>query len=266
MVKRYTRKWQWKRFGTLRKTFFKWVFKLTLPVAILGLGAGIFFGVRRGLYVDPYFQIERVSVFPTSLISAAEHRSLDAGLRGKNLLQVDLGAISRKLEQNPGVKRAEIVRSFPNQIKIFLTPRTSLVQVQSVSRGPYYSVSEDRVIVSVSQVSRPGFTIIEDFSGGRKSYVRGMIYQNPYFPEWEHFFNWFYQDPVLKTEAVNRFSVDRLGNMTAVLADGIELRFGRIPGLQGNAGAVLRRLLHSEERKQILYLDLRYQDVIVKQK
>ena len=217
MVKRHRQKWQWKRFGAWQKIFFRFFLKITVPTAVLALGAGAFLGVRNRLYADPYFQVEQVSVFPSGLLYDSEYRSLEAELRRKNLFQIDLRAISQKLEQNPAVKRAEVVRSFPNQLKIVLIPRTSLLQVQCVPHGPYYSVSEDRVIVSVSQTPRPGFIIVEDFNDGKKTYGSGAVYKNPYFSEWQPFFTWFHQNPVLKSEFVSKFSVDHLGNMTAVL-------------------------------------------------
>lgn len=266
MVKRHTRKRQWKYFGPWRKTFFKWFFRILMPVGLLGLGTAVFLGVRGRLYADPYFQIERISVYPPHLLSEADERFLTSELSRKNLLRVNLRAISRALEKNPGIQRAEAVRSFPDQLKVFLTPRTPFVQVQNTARGPYYFVSEDRIIVSVSKTPGRGFRTVEDFWMGKKSYAPGMVYPNPYFAEWKRFFDWFDRDPILKSEAPSRFSVDHLGNMTAVLKDGIELRFGRFPGFQGDAAAILRPLLRSEERKKILYFDFRYQDVIVKKK
>ncbi len=266
MLKRHTRKRQWKYFGIWRKTFLRRFFKILVPVGLLGLGTAVFLGVRGRLYADPYFQIERVSVYPHHLLSGAEQRFLESALQRKNLFRVDLSAISRELEKNPAIQRAEVIRAFPDQLKVFLTPRIPFVQVRNAPRGPTYFVSEDRIIVSVSKAPNHSFRVVEDFGRGKKSYTAGMVYPSPYFAEWRRFFEWFEQDPLLKSEPVSRFSVDHLGNMTAVLRDGIELRFGRFPGFQENASAILRPLLRSEEREKVLYVDFRYQDVIVKKK
>jgi cell division septal protein FtsQ len=65
---------------------------------------------------------------------------------------------------------------------------------------------------------------------------------------------------------VSKLSMDQLGNVTLVLQDGIELRAGRVLDLSENARAVLSSLLNSETRNQILYVDLRYRDMIVKKR
>ncbi len=266
MVGRRSQKWNFK---LVRKTFlaFFGMMLKTIPFGIaFGIVCLIFFGVRQMLHADPYFQVERITVFPSGLLTSSEYQFLDNQTRGRSLLEINLKDISRSLERNPKIKRAEVVRILPNQLNVFLATRLPFVQVRLREGGPYYSVASDQLIVSIQELPKPDLVILEDFNSEKRNYSVGALYPNKHFRSLFGIFEATKRDLALNSETISKLAIDQLGNVTLVLNDGIELKTnGEIVLLQ-NTREVLRSLLKSEERNQILYIDLRYRDLIVKKK
>ena len=218
------------------------------------------------LHADPYFQVERITVFPSGLLSSSEYQFLDRQTRGRSLLGLDLKEISRDLERNPKIKRAEVVRILPNQLNVFLAKRFPFVQIQLKEKGPYYLVASDQRIVSAEGAPAPDLVVLEDFHSERKNYSVGTLYQNKYFRSIVNLFDSFKGDSVLSSEAISKLTIDELGNISLILNDGIELKTNGSLMLSQNAASVLQSLLKSDQRSQILYVDMRYRDLIVKRK
>ncbi|MBI4000118.1 MAG: FtsQ-type POTRA domain-containing protein, partial [Candidatus Omnitrophica bacterium] len=223
MVRRRARKWNFKSFRRLGNLFVKSGLR-AVPLGLMVVAVCfIFFGVRQMVHADPYFQVERITVFPSGLLNSLEYQFLDNETRNKSLFEVDLKKISKNLEKNPKIKRAEAVRVLPNQLNIFLATRLPLLQVQLQPQGSYYSVAGDQLILSSRTVPRPDLMVLEDFSAQKKSYSIGTLYQNKYFQELFHLLELLKADPLLKVETISKLGMDHLGNVTLVLKDGIEL-------------------------------------------
>src|SRR3989338_2858833 len=133
------------------------------------------------LYADPYFQIGRVTVFPSGMLTEAEYAYLEEKAEGRSLLEIDLKEIARTLERNPKVKRAEVMRSLPNQLKVFLATRSPIFQIRLSPTGPYYLVGSDQMVLAARNLAEPNLMILEDFGSSKKSYTTGTLYQNGYF-------------------------------------------------------------------------------------
>ncbi len=218
------------------------------------------------LHADPYFQVERIAVFPSGLLTNSEYQFLEGQARGQSLIELDLKRISKSLERNPKIKRAEVVRILPNQLNVFLATRAPFIQIQSKEGGPYYSVSTDQLIVSVEASPKPDLIILEDFNSEKKIYSVGTFYQNKHFRSLLSLLEFAKSDPALGSETISRLAMDQLGNITLILSDGVELKTAGELALPASSRTVLKSLLKSEERNQILYIDLRYRDLIVKKK
>lgn len=218
------------------------------------------------LHADPYFQIEVIKVFPSGILTESEHQFLESEARGRSLLDINLKEISERLERNPKVKRAEVVRSLPKQLSVFIATRSPFIQVKFKEGGSYYLVASDQLVLSAQNSPRPDLAVLEDFGASKKSYSVGSLYQNKDFHLLFELLETLKTDSFLAKQNVSKLSMDQLGNITLVLQDGIELRAGRVLDLSENVRAVLNSLLNSETRNQILYVDLRYRDMIVKKK
>lgn len=244
--------------------------------ALLGKGLpwGLAFGlvgllslsVKQMLHADPYFQVELIKVFPSGVLTGSEHQFLEAQTRGRSLFDINLKEISRHLERNPKVKRAEAVRALPKQLSIFIATRSPFIQIQLKEGGSYYLAASDQLVLSAQSSPRPDLAVLEDFGSAKKSYSVGSLYQNKDFYLLFDLLEALKTDPLLGKQNVSRLSRDQLGNLTLIFQDGIELKIGKSVSFPESARAVLRSLLSSEDRNQILYIDLRYRDMIIKKK
>lgn len=254
------RLWSWAKKG-LRLTI-KGIPVFVLIALVWFLNAGI----DRMLHADPYFQVSRVTVFPTGILTNAEYRFLEEKTLGRSLLDVNLGKVSESLERNPRVKRAEVTRVFPQELGVVITPRLPLVQIQFGGQGAYYQVARDQVLISMQTTPDPELIILEDYSSPAKSRSVGRIYHNQHFAKLTQVLNFVAQDSLFRGERVTRLAIDQLGNWSILFNDGIEIKLGKEPHFSDEQRVVLKALLQSSERSSLAYVDARYPDVVVKRK
>lgn len=226
----------------------------------------LFFGVRQMLHADPFFQIEKITVFPAGVLNTSELQFLEMKTKGKSLLEVNLKELSQSLERNPKVERAEVVRILPKQLNVYLIKRMPMLQVQTKPSGPYYMISKDQMITAVHKQARPDILILEDHNAGRKKYSVGMLYQNSNFESLRNIFILIQNEASLRKENLIKMTTDQMGNISLFLKDGLELKVGKELNLSPAAQMVLSSLLKSRDRSGYLYLDLRYRDIIIKKK
>lgn len=266
MSKRRSQKFQFTKLGKVLSWLVGFFSRLIPAVLILGFVFLIYTGIQGVLYKDPYFQVGKVTVFPSGILNEAEYQYLENETRGKSLLVINLRKISQNLMRNTQIKKAEVQRQFPNILKIFLVTRNPLFQVQLRKGGGYYLIGGDQVVLSENRIPKPDFIVVEDYGSGKKSYVTGSLYQNKYFNRIAEMLDWVKVDPIWSREVIAKISVDPLGNFIFVLNDGIELRLGKNPLVAEGKRSALEKLLKSNERAELLYLDLRYQDIIVRKR
>lgn len=226
----------------------------------------LFFGVRQMLHADPYFQVEKITVFPAGILNPEELRFLEEETKGKSLLEINLNELSQTLERDPKVERAEVVRLLPKQLNVYLIKRLPIVQVQVKPDGPYYLVSSDQVVISTSAQARPDLLILEDYRSVKKNYSVGMLYPNTNFESLCRILLSIRNEIFLRHENLVKMTTDDMGHLSLFLKDGLELKIGKQFSLSPTAQMVLSSLLKSKERAEYLYLDLRYRDILVKKK
>ena len=266
MARARTKKWNSKFLRKLEDRALTLLSKALPAGIIFGIVISLFLSVRQMLYADPYFQVARITVFPSSVLTSSEYDFLERQAAGKSLLEMRLKELSQILERNPKVKRAEVVRQLPNQLQIYLTLRQPFIQVQMKDGGPYYLVADDQFILSAQDSPKPNLVTLQDFTGGKRVYGPGMLYENRYFKLLSSNFQAIKSEPLLAAENITLIAMDQLGHVTLILHDGVELRAGNEISLSDAGRTVLATLLKSEERSQILYIDLRYRDIIVKKR
>ncbi len=226
----------------------------------------LFFGVRQMLHADPFFQIEKITVFPAGILNASELHFLEVKTKGKSLLEINLKELSQNLERNPKVERAEVVRILPRELNVYLIKRIPMLQVQTKPNGPYYLISKDQVITAINKQARPDILILEDHNASQKKYSVGMLYQNSNFESLHNIFILIQNETSLRKENLIKMTTDQMGNISLFLKDGLELKVGKELNLSPAAQMVLGSLLKSKDRSGYLYLDLRYRDIIIKKK
>lgn len=156
-------------------------------LALAGTGAWLV----RALLGSDLFAVESIVVSGTSQVTSTELGALLDGLRGRNILRVDLDAYRRNLMDSPWVAHATLWRVLPGTIKVQIVERTPM----AIARlgGKLYLVDDTGVI-------------IDEFSAAYRAFdlpvVDGLI-----------------QSPAHGDPAVNAARVSLTGRFLAALAD-----------------------------------------------
>ena len=110
---------------------------LLLGSAAAGLAAAV-----QWLLTSPRFAVAVVEVQGTSRLSPAEVREAAAISPGENLFRLNSEEVVARLRQLGPVKRAEVIRSFPNRVTLVVEERVPFTLAQA---GRLYWLDEDGV-------------------------------------------------------------------------------------------------------------------------
>ncbi|MBI4397619.1 MAG: FtsQ-type POTRA domain-containing protein [Candidatus Omnitrophica bacterium] len=239
-----------------------------LPLLAIGILIGtMYHGIQTFLYADPYFRLDVIRV-KTELPFSAKEIEHVSGLRlGENLLAIDLGKVKQRIERNPEIKKAEVRRVLPNAIEIHVIRRFEVFQVKMSPGGKYFAIDELGVILPKSgREPIAGLVLIEDKGVPPRVPGAGARYLSKNLSAFTSLYQYSRRESTLAGETIEKMVLDASGNFTIYLGGGLEIRLGKayvknLKKLQG-----LGYLFSSGERFKIEYLDLEYQDVIVKMK
>ena len=122
------------------------------------------------------------------------------------------------------------------------------------------------MILDVPAQPNPSAVLVEAFESGIREPRTGKSFKNRGFLEAMKFLKSFRAHPLAGREKVTRIGLDHLGNVTVTLGDGPQIRLGPRPLERLEALEKIAPLLQEGEREQISYIDLQFDQVIVKRK
>ena len=222
--------------------------------------------VRGLLYADPNLAIQKITVDPSESLSVAQHEHLEQSLLGKNILQTDIKKVSRDLKKDPNIQEVRVVKHLPSELGVSVIRRKPAAFIRFSPKGNFGVISEDGVILDVvSEHDASGF-YMEAFGLGVDEPHLGDRLRAPGFAEALEFKKAFEQQPMAHFEAITKMTLDHLGNVKMVLGQGPEVRLGRRLLERMDQIEKIIPLLEGEARKKIDYVDLQFDNVIVKQK
>lgn len=235
-------------------------------VIVLGIGAGLWLGVRNALANDPGLAIRKITVEPAEGLGAAERGDLESKWIGRNILSSDLRQMARDLERNAAVRRARVTRRLPSEIHIEIQNRTPAAFIRFSPKGKLGIVSWDAVILGYLSKEEAGGLVVEAYGLGFTEPQPGIRIQNRGFVEAMKFLEAFEATAPEGREPLSRMGIDSLGNVTLVFGRGPEIRLGRKPSERLETLEKALPLLKMPERDKIEYLDLQFDQVILKRK
>lgn len=227
---------------------------------------GIFWGIRENLYADPAFLVESIEVVPAGVLPPGTVQALEKRYLRQNLFRLSVREVSRALEENPHIRDARVSRQFPQTLRVEVIERRPLFQIQFSPKGTYYSVSEDGVWVDADSVRDRDLLFVEAFEAKGMKPEIGKRAAPPGLEEGIALVRAFREHPWGQTEILEKMTLDHLGNASLVLGDGVQLRFGRHPMKRFHTLEAVTGLLNGPERKRIIYINLEYQDLIVRKR
>ncbi|MBI3317202.1 MAG: FtsQ-type POTRA domain-containing protein [Candidatus Omnitrophica bacterium] len=238
-----------------------------LPLAvILNLAVFVLIGIKGGLYADSGLLVHRLEVRPPEALSQETIQRLEKRLFGKNILRVNLSSLAEELEKDPEILKAELSRHFPSQIQIKVSRRFPVASIRFSPKGNWGLISEDGMILSVLEKPDASLCLVEAFTLGKKEPRVGEKIKSHGFQEAMTFLKAFWENPLSTQEALTKIGLDSGGHVTIMLGAGPQIRLGRKPLDHLEAFQKIAYLLESDERYKIDYIDLQFENIIVKRK
>ena len=238
---------------------------LCVGLLVVALGGALASG-GRWLLTAPRFAVERVEVAGQSQLSVDQVVAASGLAPGQNLFRLDARRAVAGVEALPMVRRAELVRAFPNRVTLLVEERQPFVLVHAGTlhgtAGGFYWVDEqgvplgpetravalDAPLVSAAgadDVAAAGRTPSERVAAG-VALVRTLMRA---------------QSPLLRE--ISEVDVSRPEGPVLYMLDGVEVRLGREDwdDRLGRLGGVLAQLRASGQRATSI--DLRFRDQVV---
>jgi cell division septal protein FtsQ len=236
---------------------------LCVGLLVVALGAALDSVGRRLLALSP-FVVERIEVVGQSLLAADEVIAASGLAPGQSLFSLDARRAVAGIEALPRVRRAELVRAFPNRVTLLVEerrpfalvhsgglrwPRLYWVDEQGVPLGPETrAVTLDTPVVSgvgADEVAAAGRTPSERVAAGVALIRTLMRVQSPLLRE------------------ISEVDVSRPEGPVLYMLDGVEVRIGSEDwdDRLGRLGGVLAQLRASGQR--VTSIDLRFRDQVV---
>jgi cell division protein FtsQ len=231
---------------------------LCVGLLMVALGGALASG-GRWLLTAPSFAVERVEVAGQSHLSADEVVAASGLGPGQNLFRLDARRAVAGVETLPLVRRAELVRAFPNRVTLLVEERQPFVLVhaetlywvdeQGVPLGPETrAVVLDAPVVSAvgaGNVAAAGRTPSGRVAAGVALIRTLMRAQSSLLSE------------------ISEVDVSRQEGPVLYMLDGVEVRLGGEDwdGRLGRLGGVLAQLRASGQRATSI--DLRFRDQVV---
>lgn len=246
--------------------FFKLVFR-ALPFALIAAAfGGVFIGVRDSLYADPNLSVQKVEVVPSDSLSTEQHQQLDSMLLGKNIMTLKPEKVAAFIEKDPAVQNAKVIKYLPARVGVEVVRRKAVACIQFNSQGNCGLVSEDGVILDAVPVKTAAGVIVEALETSKREPQIGMRVDVRGFSQAVRFMKAYEDTELAHYEPLTRIAIDHLGNVSIILGSGPQIRLGRRPLESLKSLDKTVPLLKSEERSKIEYVDLQYDNVIVKRK
>jgi cell division protein FtsQ len=241
---------------------------LCLALLVAGLGGALTLGARWVLTARP-FAVERIEVVGQSQLSADEVISASGLIPGQNFFRLDARRAVAGVEALPRVRRAELVRAFPNGVTLLVEERQPFVLVHAGGMDRLFWPADrlfwvdeqgvpignetraqalDMPLVSGvgdEDVAAAGRTPSERLAAG-VALIRTLMRL---------------QSPLLKE--ISEVDVSRAEGPMLYMLDGVEVRLGSEDWNDrlGRLGGVLAQLRASGEKATSI--DLRFRDQVV---
>ncbi len=272
------RKRRSKASSNLLPNFFKGIMRLFAFVGILlfrlapfflfvAFVGAIYYGLQTHLYADPHFQLNVIRVKTDLTFTAKEIEKMSGLKLGDNILTADIQKAARKIEKNPQIKTVQVRRILPSTIEIIALRRFEAFQIYSIKQDRFYAIDENGMILPKTSLSSlPELVLIEEENLRPVDLKVGDNYSSSSLLSFRKLYEFLRTQSVLATESVEKLSLDRLGNFSVFLGDGLKIYLGENYIRNLKKINSMKHILNSNDRENIEYLDLQYKDVVVKMK
>jgi cell division protein FtsQ len=229
-------------------------------LVLLGLGmlAGSAVSVRW-LLTSPRFAVADVDVEGASRVTADDVRSAAAITAGTNVWRLDPSAIAARVAAVPEIRRAEVIRRFPNRVTILVEERRPFTLVHG---GRLHWLDEEgRVLDEVSQAVVPAVPVVSGLSEAELVSMRTA--PSPRAREAIALIRVLLRRRSALTAEISEIDMSRGDGPVLYTVDGVEVRLGTDEWEERLAR--LERILTQMGRdgEVVRAIDLRFRDQVV---
>lgn len=257
-------------FSFLRDLFiglFSLVFKNSGILILVGLIVALSIWFKHYCLNDDAFDVQKIQITKTHAFSRDTILSLSGIEPERNIFMIDLRKVSRVLEKQPRIKRAEVRRVLPHTIAIDIVERKEIAQVKLPFRKTYYLIDfEGCVLPPLLKDAQSGLPIIEARFSSKTALQPGDFFWNEGIQNSFSLQKQINEHPILSSEPFVKILVDPALNMSFFLYDEIEIKVGKDPTGSLSKLDKVQDVFNPETRSQIKYIDLRFKDVVIKKK
>ncbi len=264
MPKRKSRTRKQGEFRSLQISWLKvglWLKRIVPPsflaLFLLLLGKGLLSFIQQA----PYFSIRAVAAVSPFNAFRFQDQAFAESLLGDNLFQTSLPEIQRRLlEKHPELVSARVERVFPDRLRLEVVPRLPVAQVES---GGYVLVDAEGVVLPFqSPLTQKPLPIIAGLREKLERLQVGYRPQSRGLAEALAFVAFLEKKPSLR-RYIQTIDVGDYKNLAFVTPEGLEVRVGH-----GQWHEKLERFEKTfrslgEKAKEVKYIDLRFDDVVV---
>ncbi|MBU1864159.1 MAG: FtsQ-type POTRA domain-containing protein [Candidatus Omnitrophica bacterium] len=216
---------------------------------------------------NPLFKITTIDVNKTHFVTRANILTSAHVKKGDNIFKINLKNVARRLEKIPRIKKAEIARLLPNTIRMVITERYEVAQVKIPFHKEYYLIDEEGHILTPI-LTKPGrdVLIINAQFTQKSEFAAGEVFDNAPLKKVLKLIKRMQTSAVLKNEKDISITIDNREDMTIVLPPSLEIRIGKNTEAIFEKQDMLREILNDPNRDSIRYIDMRFNDVVVKRR
>jgi len=241
------------------------ILKLTPGLLALVLLVFSFLGIRKAVYADPGLTVGYVSFSPEDALSENEKKVISRPLMGEHLFRIDLKGVAQRIERKPEILDVVVVKELPDSLTVKIEKRRAFAVIPVSGKFRYAVVSQDGVVMKLIDETDPDLILIEPMNRRFRWNEGERVLLNGYaacvsfvYAYWEH--------PVFKKESIEKIRLDVLGNMAIELGKGLEIRIGEYNDQKMEALLKAFSILEKHDRSTIEYIDLQFDEIIVKRK
>jgi cell division protein FtsQ len=223
-------------------------------LVLVGSGFGI-----RWLLTSPRFTVAHVDVEGASRVGADRIRGAAAIAPGANLWRLDPAAIAARVAGLPELRRAEIIRRFPNRVVIVVEERRPFTLVHA---GRLHWLDEEgRLLDETAQAVSPSVPVVSGLSEAELASMRSD--PSPRVRDAISLIRTLLRSGSALAAEISEIDVSRSDGPVLYTADAVEVRLGTEEWEERLAR--LERILRQvgREPEPVRAIDLRFRDQVV---
>jgi len=247
-----------KKKAKINPAVFKYMALCLFVLALMGLSG---FGIYKFINTSDFFKIKTVRL--DSSLSFVDINKLSR-IKGKNIFFVDLKRIQRDLSfRYPQISQLKVIRRFPDQLFFIAKKRMPFFQLQN--NKEIITLDDQGVVVSKISKRSKGIPFVEGLNIKSKNISLGKTLRSRVISSILNLIRRFKENENLSSYSISTIQVAGLSKLSVYLSNDFKIimDYDNIKSKVEALGLFLssKRL----DPEKIKYIDLRYNDIVVKE-